>query len=150
MINQLHSLLTKHPHLLPNSSHLNPAIASSFALAQIQIHSQLIALQFSQEVKSDPIYPWTQNVRASFRHNQQLNSDNLVLTSASMFHRDATTWALVPTHSPSKDPSLQTLCHLHSPQWSMMSSPSTQQYLQTVTIKFTHFWRLCRTGRWCQ
>ena len=148
MINQLHSLLTNQPHLLPNSSHLNPATASISALAQI--HSQLRALLSSQGIHLDPINPWTLNAQASFQHNLELNSDNLVLISASMFHRDATAWALAPTHSPSKDLKLQALCHLHNPQWSMMSSPSTQQHLQTVTIKFTHFWRLCRTGRWCQ
>ena len=147
MINQLHSLLTKQPHLLPNSSHLNPATASSLALAQI--HSQLRALPSSQAIQSDPINLWTLNAQASFQH-LGLNSDNLVLTSASMFLRDATTWALALTHSPFKDLSLQTLCHLHSPQWSMIASPSTQQHLQIATIKFTHFWRLCRTGRWCQ
>ena len=146
MINQLHSLLTKQPHLLPNSSHLNPATASISALAQI--HSQLRALLSSQRTQLDPIYPWTMDAQASFQINLELNSDNLVLTSASI-HMDATTWALVPTHSPFKHPKLQTSCHLHN-QWSMMSSPSTQQHLQTVTIKFTHFWRLCRTGRWCQ
>ena len=147
MINQLHSLLTKQPHLLPNSSHLNPATASSLALAQI--HSQLRALPSSHRNQSDLIHPLILNAQASFQH-LGLNSDNLVLTSASMFLRDATTWALAPTHSPFKDLSLQTLCHLHSPQWSMIASPSTQQHLQIVTIKFTHFWRLCRTGRWCQ
>lgn len=145
MINQLHSLLTKQPHLLPNSSHLNLATASTSALAQI--HSQLRALPLSQEIQWGPIYPWTLNVQALFQHNLELNSDNLVLTSASMFLKDATTWALGLTHSPSKDLKLQTLCHLHRPQWSMISSPSTQQHLQTVTIKFTHFWRLCRTDR---
>ena len=148
MINQLHSLLTKLPHLLPNSSHLNPATASTPALAQI--HLQLRALLPSQGNQSVTTYPWTLDVQASFQHKLELNSDNLVLISASMFHRDATTWALLPTHLPSKDPKLQTLCHLHSPQCSMMLSHSTQQHLQTVTIKFTHFWRLCRTGRWYQ
>ena len=139
-------LLQTIAHSLLHSSHWHRAAASIQALAPIL--SQLRTLQPSTGILWDLTFPLIQSVQASFHLPSELHSDKVLLTSANMVHRQASTWAQGPIHSHSRELKQQALSHPPRLLSRMTWSHSAQQHLLTLTIQTSQFWRLCKMDRW--